>query len=548
MPGINAIGIVGTDGITPVYLPAERWTVWSTHEIYNGGVGLNKYIPKVNDHVVEPETGITHVVVNLDNITYIPELALQSIPAPINTLGLISSTNDNYRIYYDKSTATHTLCVDSFMRIYNDAAISARIYKGTLIDDTKIISRYYDNSGNFIGHDIPLKKVAFNTHDNYAIKSIPVCNTTTSMVNGDVCTVVVFGTGGKVLSKVNCIIEETTYISQAFAEQKYITQIFIKSAFISQTNQSEINYPVNLPLQSYSPTGVVQYNDGSQTEYPIDGVKFSLLGLTYFLNTTIGHRVPLVLTYKMSPGEAALATVDNTNGVITKPYTLITTTSTPSYGVKLYVYPVWSTVNNNYSYNAFLLNLDRNTLFDVTSKVGILSGSPAFNDKAYGITQRITFTINLANVSNIFSDHIYNQTVDITLIAPPSSQSVNIWETVTKTPSTTVYGTNLKAVKSPAINTSVRIDNDILTVQEFITKLYSNTLPLFNPVIETQPLNPTHIEVKYGAESIIVPITQYNQIFNFVNVVTLYSNIYIVFLKTFGVGYLTLSVSSLTVR
>lgn len=550
MPNNNSIGIVGSDGFTPIYSPDARWNMWSIHEIYMGNAGQNKYIPKVNDYVIEPETGITYRVSDLNNITFIPELVPINISHTNSADEIISSTNDNYRIYFDKSITPYTLNVDGFMRVYSSTATVARIYKGSFIDDRKIISRRYDNNGNFIGHDIPLQMVAFNSHDNYAIKSIPACNTNTELSDGELCTVVVFDAAGKVLTKVSCIVEETTYVAQAYAEQKYITQIFMKSAFINTSQPDEINYPVNLPLASFNPIGVVQYNDGSQIEYPVDGDKFRLYGLDQFVSTIIGHKVPLVLSYRISQNEAALASVKSDNFYVTRPYTLKVSNPNTSYNVKLFVFPVWVNEASGYSYKAYLMNLDRNVIFDVTTLVSLASNSPTFSPTAYGVTQRLIFNINLSNVSGIYNNYLHVQTVDIILRGPANNPSnINIWEVGTQVPSSTpVYGTNLRATRDTLLNRKVSISYNIQTVGEFITKLYRHTLPLFNPMTETEAPEPTHIEVKYLNESIIVPISQYNDIFTFNTDITLYSNIDIIFLKETVSGYLKLSVASLTVR
>jgi len=79
---------------------------------------------------------------------------------------------------------------------------------------------------------IPLSKSSFNSHDNYAISSVPPCSTKILLQDGESVTVVVYDSLGKVLSKITCIVENMTYVAQAYAEQKYITQIAIKSPFI----------------------------------------------------------------------------------------------------------------------------------------------------------------------------------------------------------------------------------------------------------------------------------------------------------------------------
>lgn len=547
----DAIGIVGVDGKTPIFVPRDgRWNMWSIHDIYLGELGENKFIPKINDYIIEPETGITYIVTDLNNVTFIPEYKPVTIKQSISVDEILSSTSDNYRIYYDKTINPYTLSVDGFMRIYSSSATTARIYKGSFIDPTKIISRRYDNNGNFIGHDIPLQVVAFNSHDNYAIKSIPTCNTTLDLQDGETCTVVVFDSNGKVLTKALCVLEETTYVAQAYAEQKYITNIFIKSVFIDTAQSTEINYPVNLPIPSFNPIGVVQYNDGSQVEYPVDGDKFRLYGLDQFVSTIIGHKVPLVLSYRMDSTESALASVDSDHYYVTRPYTLVVSNPNRSYNVKLFVYPVWVDGINGYNYKAFLMNLDRNILYEVTNLISIATNSPSFNPLAYGITQRITFSLDLANVSGIYNHFLHIQTVDIILRGPATDSSVmNIWEVGSQVPTTVpYYGTNLKAVRDPATNTKIEIHNNIQTVDEFITKFYRSTIPLFNPVTELEAPVPTHIEVRYLNETILKPISDYKEIFTFTVPVPMYSNVEVIFHKETISGYLKLSIASLTVR
>lgn len=546
----SAIGVTGADGFQPLYQPNDRWTMWSIHEIYRGEIGKGKFIPKIDDYVIEPETGDMYRVTDLNNVTYIPELSPISIRNEVTVDEIISSTSDNYRVYYDKSVTPYTLTADGFMHVYGSSATSARIYKGSFIDPTKIISRRYDNNGNFVGQDIPLQLVQFNSHDNYAVKSIPSCSTDAELTDGEICTVVVFDSNGKVITKVNCLVDETTYVAQAYAEQKYITNIFVKSVFITDTQSNEINYPVNLPVPSFSPIGVVQYNDGSQVEYPVDGDKFRLYGLDQFVSTIVGHKVPLVLSYRLDSNEAALASVQSDGYYVTRPYTLVVSNPNRSYNVKLFVYPVWSDGVNGYRYKAFLMNLDRNILYDVTNVVSIAANSASFHPLAYGITQRLTFTVDLANVSGVYNHYLHVQTVDIILRGAATDASVtNIWEVGSQVPTTIPYfGTNLRAEKDGITSTKITIGNNIATTAEFISKFFRTTLPLYNTLTESEAPDPTHIEVRYLNESIVVPVSDYAQQFVFTNPVPAYANIDVVFLKETISGYLKLSVASLTVR
>ena len=546
----NAIGVVGVDGHTPLYQPDGRWAMWSIHDIYLGQEGKGKFIPKVNDYVVEPESGNMFKVADLSLVTFIPELVPVELRKEVTIDEIISVSAGAHRIYFDRSITPYTLAVDGLLRVHGTSASFARIYQGNFIDPTRIISRRYNNSGEFIGHDVPLEMVAFNTHDNYAIKSIPTCNTDQELPDGEVCTVVIFDSNGKVLSRTTCLLEETTYVAQAYAEQKYITQIFIKSAFIADTMVSDITYPVNLPTQSFNPIGVVQYNDGSQIEYPVDGGKFALFGMDQFVSTIIGHRVPLVLKYRLDSNEAGLATVQSDNYYITRPYSLIVSSPNTSYNAKLYVYPEWVDGINGYKLTAFLTNLDRNIMFDVSEKIALAPNSPTFNPKGYGLTQRLMFSIDLANVSGVFNHFQHIQTVDVILRAPAEDQSaLNIWESASQVPSPgAYYGTALRATTDPATRKKVSIHNNIGTADEFIDKLYKPTNALYNPTTETQPLRPTHIEVTYQDESVVIPVTDYASPVQFLQEIPYLRNVRLVFMRQSTQGFLKLSVAALTVR
>ena len=546
----TAIGVVGSDSYTPLYQPDARWTIWSIHDIYMGAEGLNKFIPKVGDYVVEPESGNMFKVADLSLLTFIPELVPVELRKEVTVDEIRATSTGSHRIYFDKSVSPYTLAVDGLLRVHGSSASYPRIYRGQFIDPTKIISRRFNNSGVFIGHDIPLELVAFNSHDNYAIKSVPTCSTDQDLPDGEVCTVVIFDSNSKVLSRTTCLLEETTFVAQAYAEQKYITQIFLKSAFITDTTANNIAYPVNLPTQAFNPIGVVQYNDGSQIEYPVDGDKFSLYGLDQFVSTIIGHRIPLVLKYRMDANESGLASVQTDHHYITRPYSMVVSSPNTSYNAKLYVYPEWVDAVNGYRLTGYLTNLDRNIMLEVTNYLSLASNSPSFNPTGYGLTQRLMFSIDLANVSGVFNHFQHIQTVDIILRAPAADAAIqNIWEAASQVPSPgSYYGTNLRAITDPATRKKLSIGNNIATVDDFLTKVYNPTNPLFNPTTETSAPKPTHMEVSHLGESVVVPMTDYTAPIQFTNEILHLRNIQVVFMRQTPQGFLKLAMAVMTVR
>lgn len=545
----DTIGIIGLDGYAPVYSKDDRWTMWSVHDVYLGNIGKNKHIPKKNDYVVEPETGTVYIVSDVNDVTYVASLSPIKITESTLSDTMGSYSLDTYRLYYDKSVTPYTLAPEGIMRIYSSTAAYARIYRGTLLNDNMIISRRYDNSGNLIGFDVPLQMASYLTQQNQAVKIAPTCSTAENLNDGEVCTIVFYDTDGKVVWKTHALVESTTYVTPAYADQKYITQLFLKTPFMSATDTSDIYYPVNLPIASFNPIGVVQYNDGSQSEYPVDGDKFSIYGLDQFTSTIVGHRVPLVLSYRMSPDEAGLTTVRTDFNYITKDYTLIVSEPNTSYNVKVFVYPSWVDGINGYKLRAFLLNLDRNIVIDISDKLALASNSASFNPLAYGLSQRLTLNINLSTVSSVYSNFLHVQTVDVILRAPATDSSVNnIWEVNSQVPGTVYYGSELRASIVNSANTGIVIHSGIETVDQFIAKVYLSTNPQYNPLTELGPLTPTHVKVIYGNESKVIDISDFRNSITFNTVIGLYTNVDLVFMKNSPNGYLTLGVASLTVR
>lgn len=547
----NAIGIVGSDGYSPIYQPDGRWQIWGLHELYLGQEGQGKFVPKVDDYVMEKETGRMWRVGSLNPVTLVPDLSPITLAKETTVDEITAASSYNFRVYFDRSITPYTLAVDGLIRIPSSSASFARIYRGSFIDENKIISRRFNNSGEFIGVDIPLELALYNSHDNFAIKSVPTCNTQEELVDGEVVTLAVFDTSGKLISRTICVCEESTAVAQAYAEQKFITNIFMKSAFIADTSSAQISYPINLPAESFNPIGVVQYNDGTKIEYPVDGDKFTLFGMDQFVASEIGHSVPLVLRYRMSSNESGLAsvTVENQH-FINRPYTLIVSSPNTSYNVKLFVYPVWVDRITGYKYKVFLMNLDRNILFDVTNQVSLAPNSPAFNPLGYGLTQRLIFTLQLSEVSSMFANYLHVQSVDIVLRAAAVDEvAATLWEVASQVPTPTpYYGSGLRATVDTATRTKVFLGNSFTNTTDFINAVYKTTNPLFNPMAETAAPLPTHMELHHGNERVTVDINAFNTRVAFTHAIPEFANIDITFLRLTSKGYIKLAVACMVVR
>jgi len=546
--------IAGTDGVVPIYQPEARWCIWGLHEIFTGEVGAGKYIPKVNDYVIDYATFTTYIVDTLDLVTLIPTMRAIN---PINASNSFTENDilfgvgpgtqaDTYRIYIDKSVTPYILAVDSRLKVAGTMTNYAKIFKGSMLTDDNIVSKIYDNSGNYISHNVPLELVAIDSHVNYSIKTVSVCNTTDNLLDGEVLTVVFYSDNGHVVSKRQLLVENTSFIRSLNASKKYVSSIHLETPFMSATIADRIDFPLNVPLNALNLIGVVSYSDGSIMRLPVDGSKFRILGLDQFVSTIVGQSINLVLSYALSANETAYAGVTSDNHYITEPYSMLTINPNNSYAVKLFGYPVWMDSVTGYSMTWWLFNLDRNIFFEVTPYVSFASNTGAYDPTKYGYLQRKSVSINLKDVSGAFKSFIHSQLVDIVLNGIPSASETAWTVTTDATGGKLAYGNNIFAKKLS--NQLINISSNIVSYNEWKEKVYLNTYPLINGISENAPPEPTHFIVKYGSNSIEQPIANWNADINIGIDIPLYKNVTVRFIKRTSTGDMQLSISALIVK
>lgn len=513
------IGVIGTDNISPVHDPDGLWKIWSINEIWTGGVGEKKYVPKVGDYVIDPELYQMYIVESLDNITLIPTLR-EIRPANMSyslsesdiLFGVGPGTQaDTYRVYLDQSVTPHVLAVDIRLKIAGTMASYAKLFKGSDVSNSgHVISKVYDSMGNFISENIPLELVAIDSHNNYSIKTISVCHCLEDLVDGELVTAVIYNDQGHVVSKRQLLIENTAFIRSINVSQKYVSHISIESAFLSPTEINTIRFPLNIPLNALNVIGIVHYSDGSSLRLPVDGNKFRLFGLEQFISSIVGQQIELVLSYALSSNEVAYTGVSADGHYVNEPYHLVTINPNNSYTVKLFGYPVWVSEADGYVMRWWLFNLDRNVFFDVTPYVQFSTQTGAFNPKGYGYLQRKAVNINLRDISAAFQSFVHVQLVDIVLQSPPdNSIGQTAWtvshESMDTRPS---YGNGLYARRISA--NTVNISSGLDTEADWLEKMYLQTYPLLDRTAELSVPNPTHFIVTVNGQENEFAIGQWN--------------------------------------
>lgn len=542
-PTNSNVFISGTDGGVPIHNPEGRFATYALREIYTGTVGENRYVPNVGDLVIDVEqlTDSLYWKVTALSAELIPRLVpwgnvSTSIlnPGDIMTgAGPSSNGGNTKRIYYDKSVTPHVLAVDQRLSYKNTEARYARIYRGTAaIESPKIVSGFYDNLGNLIGHDIPLTLVGQDAGSNRSEYMVPICYTAEDLPDNEVLTVVIYSAAGHVVSRDQCIVVNTSFIRGRNTSVKYITHISMSTPFMSETDPTLINLPVNVLLQGLFPMGHVHYSDGSVRDMPVDGTKFTLLGMQDYMASRINQRVPVTLRYTLSENEVAYGANVGEFYHITQQYQIRTIQAKGAYNVKLFGYPEWVSPTAGYTMRWWLYNTDRNIRQDVTSLVRYAANAEPFQPTLYGASQSLNVHVMLSEVNPIFENWRYSQVTGVALLRQGTERSTN-WSISFDPGQDPAFGRN-NFVNLEFINYNyykLNLKGDCLTQDEWLERLYLRTRPLFDPLRELEAPLPTHYRIRKPNEVLEYPIAEWNQTVSVLNGLSVDKTLYIEWIR-----------------
>ena len=526
--------------IAPVYNPNGLWQVWNFNDIYTGPAGTGQYVPKVGDQV-------NQIVGNVITAYVVESVSLGSLlstltPAAVPTSAGASSLTDvlfgdnpsTYAVYIDKSVVPYALNVDARLIVKGSMITACKIFEGTDLSVAgNVISATYDTSGNYVGENVGLSLVASDAYNsNIAIKVVNACNTSANLLDGELVTAVFYNLSGNVVSKEQLQVYNTGFVRSLNTAAKTVIGIGLISPFLSSTNSNVINYPLNLQMNVANLTGVVYYSDGTSASMAVDGVKFSVSGLSAYSSTSVNQSYSLVATYVLQANESAYG-INNVNVPhFSKAYTLITTAANLNYQTQLFAYPVWT--GTTYTLEWFLYDMARSLSVDVTNLVTVTT---AFNGALYGTKQTVAASVNLGLVNPVYGTFNYTQSIDVLLEAPgtfrQNSATPPNWFVTPISGSTPLFGAGCFAtylVNSPT-NSSVNLMGIYSTEATWLAAYYYATLPMVIANLETVPPVPTHFNLVLNGSSTTFPISSWNSIITLSQVIAANSTLYIEFIE-----------------
>lgn len=554
-PNTQHLTVVGTDGQVPVYEPDGVWKIWGYHEVYFGKEGKNKYVPKVGDYVEDTTLGKTYIVIAVDKLTLIPTLRDKRNEVETDMLhpddkylvtGRVSRA-ETFRVFLDTSVTPFTMTIDSRYTVKGSWNHHFCLFHGDyLTANAKPISMIFDNRGTLLTQDIPLELVAMPSHVNHAIKSPQPFHTNVELPDGELVTGVVYNDAGGVVSIRQFVVENTAVIRQRDLAQKYVVDITLESPFMSEADPNVLLYPLNTTLNSLNLFGVVHYSDGSKRRLPVDGTKFSVLGLQSYIASIISYPFEFDLKYNLDTDEAGvslqpgihLGGMNSRNGkFMTRHYSGRVVKPDNMYTVKLYGYPEWNKQTESYDLRWFMMDLTRSGYVDVTPYVSYNSTAATFNGTSYGLNQRLSVSLNLRDVNPQYKNYIHTQVVDIQLRRPASDKTGYPWSVGFSISQQEYFGVDnwaectINETDYKRLYIGLHADNK----QAWLDRIWKRTLPVYDEYSEGGAPEPDMFKLivpgSVRGEEYTFNINQWNQVLEVRGLFENTSNVYVVFFK-----------------
>lgn len=505
-------------GVDVQYDPNRGWRQWHIDQIYTGPTGTGDTVPNVNDWVVSELEGFKKVV-SVDLSTGLSTLAPINFASDnSNTPGLDEILDskgpgtypESFRIYVDSSVTPHRLAVDKRVKVPGSEVAHMKVFLGTDIENGKVISRMYNQSGAVTSENIPMESIQGTNH---TVKRPIVGYCSQQINNNEVLTAVFYDAGGTPVEIARFIVIDTTWVREVNAATKIITSVQLVSPFLSLSDPDKLKVPINLPIENIDVKGQVNYNDGSRVILPIDGSKFKLFGLSSYIPTIVNQVQPFSLIYNLDENEVSDNTMPGSVPFVKSSYSAVSTRVENAYAVKIYTYPVWVDSTSGYRLKHYLYNLARNIVYDVTSLVRIATGSANFDPLLMGTTQRLTFSLDLSLVDPSFKEYTHLQTTLITLLRYGTADLTK-WAVKFDVTSAN-YGDNLNAETTSAGNGNyhIKLKNGLTNLEDWLDETYYKVLPLYDAASESRAPAPNMFRIKHGTLNVTYPISQWDNDF-----------------------------------
>lgn len=510
-----------TPADVPVYNPNGLYKEWAFDETYRGKASIGdgnvgRYVPKVNDRVFHAAIKKTFIVSAVDPGTLLSTL-VRYTESPEDgavdedfILGVGNRfPQQGYFIYVDNSVEKPTLAVDGMAYWRRPNVTYFRVFAGfNPLPSAEVISAWYNQSNEYVDDKIP----AYTILDGNGLAAVvpQVGWAKRQIKDEEVLTVVAYDAKGNVDSMATFIGRNSGMVRQSNTTTSAVQSIQLIGPNVDASAKT-IRVPVNATLDSIVMMCQVVYRGGRKSDKPIDGAKIRVVTDAQYIPASPGVDQDLTLIYTFDATEAFDGSLSNTDRFFQETYTVKADATLKAYGMRLFSYPWWKNAAQGYGLRHFLQTLDRDAYYDVTDLVELKTGSAPFDPLLFGTKQTLTLALDISKVDPRYTEYRHAQTTKFTLLADGVTDGVTPW-TVGFENGQVDYGDKIEA-RLAYVSSQVwtaGIDCGAASQEEWLTRLYYATRPIYNTQTESGPMAPTHFVFMVAGQRYRKPISDWN--------------------------------------
>lgn len=513
-----------TTKIVPV-IP-DKPGIFDIKELYDRDHPSNnaRYLPPVNSIVYGEDSRLYRVIESdTEQLTY--KLRLIVLPDDYELSGesalIINNENDKLCLFYDPRNIPFRVSVDSRFIVYGEAPSFYRIVLNPYsIDDQKIISKYYDATGNYVSDRVPLTRIKPGIN----IWTLNPCFIDKQLKDDQEIEIQIFTEDGVLIRRAIVFAKKSIIVNDTQSRIPRIIDIKVKS-----TQQLDNGDVYILERQSFNSLHIfveITYEDGSIIECSVDNEKVFLYGSDDFVSSYAGLKQHMLIKYFLSENEtSSVPGYDLVENFINVDFDVVVINNQIDDIVKISVFPVWDV--NQYGWLLYyrIYGVNDNFTMNVTPYVTITSGNYQINN--FSGPQEFIIKLDLHEVD---SDRypvpsIYIQNVWINLFSNAADVK---WLLSDASTSSKLYGQDKADDRRPSLfydkdRNQYFIPSSIFTNKESVIKsYYYNNSPPYNNSVQTIASEPTHFGVRDPISgsmltSAYISLDDYKNAFSFKN-------------------------------
>ncbi len=302
-----------TDGIAPIYGMFKTFHIWEKRELFDGLIGEDRFIPKLQDMAVTWSTGqffkITDIIGGVP--TLVPVTGLDNVVKSYHT-------PDLYRLYiHNLTTPPYRATVNNRLTVAGSDISYAVVYRAraTEIDlTTDKVSVTLNSASVPIDEKIPMEKVAniANNVDKKEIYIVKPFHVTQDLPDGEVVTIVFYTGNGHVAEKRELITERSAMIQGTYSADKTVKgiELYSVSKPAAVTNNSILKEE-GVAISTLSLRIKVTYADGSTANHSTNNANVSIIGIEQLKVLDKRSVIRVLATYKLDADEGATHAVSS---------------------------------------------------------------------------------------------------------------------------------------------------------------------------------------------------------------------------------------------